>query len=38
MMVSDMENANEKDQWQLADWLIANVIIKKSAFKKGANL
>lgn len=35
-MIADIEKAEEKDQRQLCDWLIANVIIKKAALKREA--
>jgi 3-methyladenine DNA glycosylase AlkD len=35
-LVKDIEQAEEQDQRQLTDWLVANVIMKKSALKKEA--
>lgn len=35
-MIADVEAAELQDQRQLCDWLIANVIMKKTAFKKAA--
>ncbi|MDQ5851771.1 MAG: DNA alkylation repair protein [Chloroflexota bacterium] len=35
-MIADVESAAEQDQRQLCDWLIANVIMTKSALKKEA--
>jgi 3-methyladenine DNA glycosylase AlkD len=36
-MIKDIERATEPDQRQLSDWLVANVIMKKSALKKEAS-
>jgi 3-methyladenine DNA glycosylase AlkD len=36
-MVKDIASAEEHDQRQLADWLVANVIMKKSALKREAS-
>jgi 3-methyladenine DNA glycosylase AlkD len=36
-LVADIEHAEEADQRQLSDWLVANVIMKKSALKKEAS-
>jgi 3-methyladenine DNA glycosylase AlkD len=36
-MITDIERAAEPDQRQLSDWLVANVIMKKSALKKEAS-
>ncbi len=35
-MIADIASAEEHDQRQLCDWLIANVIMKKSALKQEA--
>jgi len=35
-MIADIEAAEPQDQRQLSDWLIANVIMKKSALKNAA--
>ena len=36
-MIEDIERADESDQRQLSDWLVANVVMKKSALKKEAS-
>src|SRR5438093_5706969 len=36
-MITDNERAEEPAQRQLSDWLVANVIMKKSALKKEAS-
>lgn len=36
LMIADIESAAKQDQRQLCDWLIANVIMKKSALKSEA--
>jgi 3-methyladenine DNA glycosylase AlkD len=36
MLISDIENADGKEQSQLCDWMIANVIMKKAPLKKEA--
>src|SRR5438874_10109797 len=33
-MITDIERAEKPDQRQLSDWLVASVIMKKSALKK----
>jgi len=35
-MIADIESTEEQDQRQLCDWLVANVIMKKSSLKKEA--
>jgi hypothetical protein len=36
IMIADIEAAEQQDQRQLCDWMIANVIMKKSALKNEA--
>ena len=36
IMIADIEAAEQQDQRQLCDWMIANVIMKKSALKHEA--
>lgn len=36
-IVKDIERADQQDQRQLSDWLVANVIMKKSALKQEAS-